>query len=107
MSEDAMILRDVFAFVLGVVGIGCFTGIVTSWIKHRSKRLVSADVSARLGEIADRMSKLDNAVDAMAIEVERISEGQRFVTKVLAERGVTPSLADGQRGGSAPSAPRH
>lgn len=33
-----------------------------------------------------RLDQLQQAVDTMAVEVERISEGQRYVTKVLAER---------------------
>ena len=37
---------------------------------------------------AQRLERLEHAVDAIAIEIERISEGQRFVTKVLAERPV-------------------
>ncbi len=105
MSEEGRILGDIFAFVLGVVGIGCFTGMVTTWIKYRAKRVVSSDLTAKLGEIADRMAKLDNAVDAMAVEVERISEGQRFVTKVLAERSTNAALPDGLRAGG--STPRH
>lgn len=32
-----------------------------------------------------RLDQLQQAVDAIAIEVERISEGQRFVTKLLSE----------------------
>jgi hypothetical protein len=40
----------------------------------------------RTDEIAPRLDRLEHAVDAIAIEIERISEGQRFVTKVLAER---------------------
>ena len=36
--------------------------------------------------IAPRLDRLEQAVDAIAIEVERIAEGQRFVTKVMAER---------------------
>jgi hypothetical protein len=32
------------------------------------------------------MERLMNAVDAVAIEVERSSEGQRFTTQVLAQR---------------------
>ena len=31
-------------------------------------------------------TRLEQAVDAMAIEVERITEGQRFMTRLLAER---------------------
>ena len=34
----------------------------------------------------DRLRRLEEAVDAIAVEVERISEGQRFTTKLLAER---------------------
>ncbi len=37
-------------------------------------------------ETQERMRRLESAVDTVAIEVERISEGQRFVTKLLAER---------------------
>lgn len=33
----------------------------------------------------DRLQRLESAVDAIAIEMERVSEGQRFVTKLLAE----------------------
>jgi hypothetical protein len=36
-------------------------------------------------ENADRMERLEQAVESIAIEVERVSEGQRFVTKLLAE----------------------
>jgi hypothetical protein len=48
--------------------------------------------------VAPRLDRLEQAVDAIAIEIERISEGQRFVTRVLAER---PAPAPAQ----APAAP--
>lgn len=38
--------------------------------------------------VAPRLERLEQAVDAIAIEIERVAEGQRFVTKVLAERPV-------------------
>lgn len=37
-------------------------------------------------DIAPRLDRLEHAVDAIAIEIERIAEGQRFVTKIMAER---------------------
>lgn len=40
-----------------------------------------------------RLDRLDQAVDAIAIEVERISEGQRFVTKVMTDRPPTATRA--------------
>ena len=36
--------------------------------------------------VEDRLQRIEQAVDAIAIEVERMSESQRFVTKVLTER---------------------
>lgn len=38
--------------------------------------------------VQQQLAHLTQAVDTIAIEVERISEGQRFVTKVLNERSV-------------------
>jgi hypothetical protein len=37
-------------------------------------------------EITSRLERIEQAVDSIAIEVERISEGQRFTTKLLTER---------------------
>lgn len=37
-------------------------------------------------ELGDRLRHLEAGVDSIAIEVERISEGQRFVTKLMSER---------------------
>jgi hypothetical protein len=34
----------------------------------------------------DRMRNLEQAIDSIAVEVERVGEGQRFVTKLLTER---------------------
>jgi hypothetical protein len=33
-----------------------------------------------------RLENIERAIDVVAIEVERISEGQRFVTRIFAER---------------------
>ena len=37
-------------------------------------------------DATDRLNRIEQAVESVAIEVERISEGQRFTTKLLAER---------------------
>jgi hypothetical protein len=94
MIERA-ILEDVFVFASIIVGMGCLTGVVTTWIKWRGRRSVaSPELMSRLDEINARMSQLDNAVDTIAVEVERITEGQRFVSRVLAERTPTAALPD-------------
>ena len=40
--------------------------------------------------IEARLEHLERAIDAMAVEMERIGEGQRFTTKLLAERWAVP-----------------
>jgi hypothetical protein len=45
-----------------------------------------AEEGAVLLRVDDRLGRMEQAIDAMAIEVERISEGQRFTAKLLAER---------------------
>jgi hypothetical protein len=48
-------------------------------------------------ETAQRLERLEASVDAIAIEIERVSEGQRFVTKLLSEGQPAPMLGAGQR----------
>ncbi|HKG96070.1 MAG TPA: hypothetical protein VKA84_29425 [Gemmatimonadaceae bacterium] len=50
--------------------------------------------------VAARLERMEQAIDSIAVEVERISEGQRFTTKLLAERGAEDA---GSRNGLAPS----
>jgi hypothetical protein len=40
-------------------------------------------------EILGRLEHMELAIDSIAVEVERISEGQRFTTKLLSERPST------------------
>jgi hypothetical protein len=48
-------------------------------------------------ETAQRLERLESAVDTIAVEIERISEGQRFVTKLLSEGSPASSLLAAQR----------
>jgi hypothetical protein len=54
----------------------------------------------------DREQRLEQAIDAIAVELERVGEGQRFVTKLLAERGLELDRASTSQPRSSVSAPR-
>jgi hypothetical protein len=41
-------------------------------------------------EVAARLERMEQAIDSVALEVERISEGQRFTTKLLSEGRSAP-----------------
>ena len=59
-------------------------------IALRVVRRMSPRVSAPRAD-DQRMIRLEQAVDSIAIEVERISESQRFISKLLGERSKEPS----------------
>ena len=59
------------------------------FIWKRGSRLAAAPVSR---ESDLRMERVEQAVDAIAVEVERISEGQRFVTQLMTQQ---PALGEG------------
>jgi hypothetical protein len=46
-------------------------------------------------EITDRLSHLERSVDAVAIEVERIGEGQRFITRVFTQNTSSGTPGEG------------
>ncbi len=59
------------------------TPIARAW----ARRLDRGGPSPRdLAGIDDRLTRIEHSVDAIAIEMERVSEGQRFLTKVMGER---------------------
>lgn len=43
-------------------------------------------------ELTDRLMHVEQTVEATAIEIERIGEGQRFLTRVLTESNAAPAL---------------
>ena len=48
--------------------------------------------------LQERMNNMERNIDVIAVEIEKLAEGQRFVTKLLAERerpsGVLPPSRD-------------
>ena len=68
-------------FFIGVmVTMGAVTKVIITWIKRpRPHRELPSDV-------AERLERIERAVESTAIEVERIGEGQRFLTRALGDR---------------------
>lgn len=70
------------------------TPLARAWARRLEGGGRAADANR---ELTARLERIEQAIDAMATEVERIGEGQRFTTKLLSERGrevpaVVPSL---------------
>jgi hypothetical protein len=65
-----------------------------AWAIFRRTMKSSSDTGKRV-DGGERLQRLENSVDAIAVEIERISEGQRFVTRLLTE--AAPQSALGSR----------
>jgi hypothetical protein len=65
--------------LLAVAAYGAFR----RWRRRRSGK--SEATPRALAADSARLERLEHGVEAIAIEVERISEGQRFVTRLLSE----------------------
>jgi hypothetical protein len=71
--------------------------------RFRRRRSKAAPPPALENESGLRLQRLEQGMEAIAIEIERVSEGQRFVTKLLSEpqplgtpRRVAPAQAIGE-----------
>ena len=76
--------------VVGIVAIfGIAAMMLKMWLSH-VERIKAISMSQKGPSLSDqRMERVEQAIEAIAVEVERVSEGQRFVTKLLSQQGVT------------------
>ena len=84
--------RDAMMILAAVGGVALFTGMFGAWVGayFGSRRAVKKAFRDRI-EIPSivtevRYDELARSIDAIALEVERISEAQRFAAKLLVER---------------------
>ncbi|HUQ98589.1 MAG TPA: hypothetical protein VM166_03980, partial [Gemmatimonadaceae bacterium] len=54
--------------------------------------------SALSSDSARRLERIEQSIDAIALEIERVSEGQRFVTKLLSESQPVAAIGAGRVG---------
>ena len=97
LAMDEMMHAMAHAFLL-FVGLGAYLlwKTVTTWATTSGDQLSQAsalpssvrDSTQKLGD--QRIDYLQRSIDALALEVERIGEAQRFRDKLYAERGDAP-----------------
>jgi hypothetical protein len=82
MENPELIIVPVLA------GVPAMLAVVFRWFKHRERMAPLAPPAdpQQLAALEARLARMEQAIEAVAVEVERVSEGQRFVTRLLAER---------------------
>ena len=88
MDPDVLTFAAVSCIIVGLVGSLCVIGVVTFRVLTSTK----GPSKAVKRESDGRLDHLQQSVDAIAIEVERIAEAQRFSAKLLSERAEAPVL---------------
>jgi hypothetical protein len=80
MTEDIVVPIAFFSTVVVLaIGIPFMRALVRRWDREGGQPKLPSEVTARL-------ERMEQAIDAVAVEVERIAEGQRFVTRLMSER---------------------
>lgn len=89
--------------LIAIAGISAGVYVIHLFVRsisnYFSKRL-EVRSNALTPAVDGRLARLEQAVDSIALEVERISEGQRFTTHLLSGRAYG-AIAPPERSGSA------
>jgi hypothetical protein len=80
---DPVLIPIIFVSSIPVIAIG--VPIARAFARRIEQ--APAQSPAIPHEVVARLERMEQAIDAIAVEMERVSEGQRFTTKLLAERG--------------------
>jgi len=71
---------------VSVIAFGISLQFIRRLIELRHERLLRTPPEA-FRDLPQRLERIENAVETTALEVERIAEANRFIAKLLAERG--------------------
>ena len=77
--------------VIIVVMVGALSTITVGLVRGLSRKMPERGEPNVL-QMEQRFDQLQQSVDAIAVEVERIAEAQRFSAKLLSERTETSAL---------------
>ena len=83
------VFAEVMAIVISSIGALVAIGVGARYVWRRTSRAVLPAPRAD----NDRLQRIEEAVDTMAVEIERMSEAQRFTAKLLLERGTDAAQA--------------
>jgi hypothetical protein len=78
---------NVLANDLAIAIVFAISGwMLKTWLSHKENMKGLSMTKQGLESSDQRLARVEQAVESIAIEIERVSEGQRYVTKLLNER---------------------
>jgi hypothetical protein len=88
VNNDTLFIVAIVA-VVATVGFATTLQFVRRLMELRHERQPRTPPDG-FDALARRLDRIENAVETTALEVERIAEANRFMAKLLAERGTPP-----------------
>jgi hypothetical protein len=85
MTES--MLTDLLTFLFGVGCLVAFTRVVSAFFNRKRPTAPAQDTTA----LEARLSRIEQIVESTAIEVERVTESQRFMVNVFSQRPPEPA----------------
>jgi multidrug efflux pump subunit AcrA (membrane-fusion protein) len=86
IPEGVVVISVAFFAMCAFIAVGF--PLVRAWARRLDRRSVVP--TGTDAETRGRLERIEQAVDAIAVEIERISEGQRFTTKVIGDLRALP-----------------
>ena len=82
MIPEVQVFAQVVAISVGVIAAACGIGVAT----YRSVKRIDRQQLAPSSELQGQIEQLQQSVDSIAVEVERIAEAQRYMARLESER---------------------
>jgi hypothetical protein len=84
-AADRLLDEDVIVPVVSVLSIFVFFPIAIAKARSIWRRPAPVAPTSMSPDLQQRLDRMEQSIDSIAIEVERVSEGQRFVTQLMSE----------------------
>lgn len=82
--DEGPVPRSYLIFSLTALVVTCYTvvALARTFVLWRTRKASGADTSA----LEERISRLERTVEGLAVDTQRVTDGQRFLTQILADR---------------------
>lgn len=82
-------------FVAGFSGAGLAFALMLPFLirTFRRRKYVAPMAASPAGFGGERIDRMEQAIDSIAVEIERVSENQRFMTRLMTETQLAGSIA--------------
>jgi TolA-binding protein len=82
MIPEVQVFAQVAAISVGIIAAACGISVAT----YRSVKRIDRQNVAPSGDLQGQIEQLQQSIDTIAVEVERIAEAQRYMARLESER---------------------